>query len=450
MGRQQGNAAYFILGTTKKAIVKANFPNAVKDSAEAAIPTPRTNEYTGFSSDIAFWGVDNLHPQKVYDTIMNNPIILPLLAMKVNLMCAMKHRVGILQEIDGEETFVPKSNPALQNFLKSVNFEKYKIDAAQDLYTYAQFFPEIKISNRTKQVVGVSVQDAQWCRYSKQDEEGIIQKCYINANWRTMSNIDNEYTRAVPVIQRDWDAVADLQDKLKYVGGNNFIYPVYYPSNGAIYYPFATWQVLLSSKILEWANQIPEYKSARMRNQLAADYMVEISAKYWEYKFKDWHEKKELQEERLEEVKKEIEDNLLGSGNAGKTLFAPMYVDEIEGTSYSFIKVTTIPRTSDQTNLMEDSGEVNAMILVAMGITPSLAGYTDRSMGNGQGNASREDFNIYYYQNQVYADLILEPFNRLVLPYNGFEGWEIRLTPPILQTLDQVTPSKRSTVNPQN
>lgn len=439
------NIAYKITVHTdsvgKKIVVQdktqsTNFQNA-------QVQTPFKQDYTSWFGDVAPWGLNNLYPQEVFEISVKNPIVTSIIREKTNFLAMMGYQIGQVEFKEGEEIFTPKENTEIRSFLRYINFKDYVYRVAKNIYWLNHAFAEVVIGSNGK-IINVSTHDSTHCRYSRQNEFGRINHCYINANWDKITSENSEYTFKRELIQRDYNPVQDLQNRA--VAGERYIYSLYEPELTATYYPMAAWHTAINSKVLEWANQIPQYKAALMKNQLSADFLIEIAGTYWEKRYSDWHEKPELKETRVKDVKTEIQDNLTGAENASKTIFAPMEVNALEAKQYSFIKITKLGNTENDGRYIQDSQEACSLILFAHGMPVDLLGNLPSSsgMGGGSGSPTREHFNIYVQKIQPQQDLILETFNRLIFPFNGWDGWEIRFKIPVLQTLDKVPTDQRN------
>ncbi len=430
-----------------RALVKYNFPaDALKTAtATPAVPTPIVQQYSWMAGNIAPWGTDNLLPQHILSKSLENPIIAPVIEEKADLLAQADYVIGKVSYQEGKKTFVPTSNPEIEQFLADINFDDYKAKAALHYYWFGNVFPEIVTSIDGKKIVNLTAHDSTFCRYSRQNEYGLITHCFINANWHLFANESHHYTLIRQVIQKDIAPTQDLWRKIANSKDRNFIYPLSQPKVGTTFYAACSWHTALTSKVVEWANAIPQYKAAIMRNQLSADFLVEISTEYWTDKYPDWHEKPELKEERKKAIRKEIEETLTGAENASKSIFAPMGYDEYNKKEIHYIKITPISKTNLDGRLVEDSQEACSLLLFALRMPADLLGNLPSSsgMGAGSGSPTREHFNIYFNKIAPHQQLILEPLNRLIFPYNGWNGYEIRFQNPNLQTLNQVTPSKR-------
>lgn len=394
--------------------------------------------------DVAYWGTDNLFPQNIYHKAKDNSIVSSTIQKKVELLIAGGFHIGIMQEDEnGEEVFKPKHNKEIATFLKSINFSTYLAEAASDFYWFQNVFPEIVRDEKSGKIIAVSAQEAMFCRFSKQDEKGIIKNCFISANWDNYDNENSVYTQTRAVIDRYYNPVLDLRLRT----GTHFIYPISFPSPGTTFYQRAPWTSVTENGWLDFANRIAIFKQARLENLFTADYIVKIEQGYWEVKYPGWSKlTKEERDDRQTQTKLDIENKIAGAANAGKTIFLPTLWDAHMKAEREYVKIDIIPRTWKEDTMIDDSQEASSHLLYALGVPASLIGNTPGKggMGAGSGADVREHLNLHLYLCGLHEQIILEPFNNLVLPYNGWGDYQIRLKKPVFQTLDQIPPDQRS------
>lgn len=413
-----------------------------------AVPMPTSpkikDDFRVGLGEVAYWGADNLFPQNIYYKAKDNSIVSSTIQKKVELLIAGGFQIGVMEiNEDQEEVFKPKFNKEIANFLKSINFSTYLAEAASDFYWFQNVFPEIVRDEKTGKIVAVSAQEAMFCRFSKQNDKGIIPNCYISANWDAYDNENSKYTLTRPVIDRYYSPVLDL--KLR--AGTHFIYPISFPSPGTTFYQRAPWTSVTENGWLDFANRIAIFKQARLENLFTADYIVKIEQGYWEVKYPNWKQLSQKErDENTVKTKLDIENKILGAKNAGKTIFLPTFWDPHMKAEREYIKIEVIPRTWKEDTMIDDSQEASSHLLYALGVPASLIGNTpgNGGMGAGSGSDVREHLNLYLYLCGLHEQIILEPFNNLVLPYNGWGEYQIRLKKPVFQTLDKIPPAQRS------
>lgn len=400
------------------------------------------------SGKIVNWGEDNLYPQNVVKLAEKNDVVPSTLKKKVELLVSSSYMLGQYEYQNGKKVFVEKENEEIETFLEDSNINAYLHEAAQDLYWFVNFFPQIIRDDRTDKIIGFTIQEACHCRYGIANERGLIDTCYINANWETETSETSKYVLKNPVIDRYFRPAQSL----RMMKGTHFIYPLSFPSPNAKYYQLESWHAAIKSQWLTYANQIPEFKMAFLNNQMTIKYVVTISKEYFLEKFKTWDNSETTEEQRNQwkkEVIKEIDEYLTGAKNAGKSIFVPAHFDELSGKLAKHITIEPLEeKTKSDGKYIEDGQDANAHLLYALGVPSSLLGNSPdkNKMGGGGGSDIMASLKMYLYTCQTHAELILEPFNRLIFPYNGWDKWIIKLKSPEFPALQDIPPNQRNNV----
>lgn len=399
------------------------------------------------SNVYAPWGDDNLFPQNVIADVEKNSIIGSALKFQAETAYSGGLIYGIVDgyDNDGNEIFKPIIDPAIEYFLKTSNIRRYLIEAFNDFYYFINCFPELVLSKDRKQIVAISEVDAAYCRWQKQNPKtGLIEYCYINANWENPG--DEKDWIKVPVIDPYFDPVEALRADTK---GYKYIYPVSFPTPGKTYYQLAHWNAIRKSGWLDVAQAIPIFKKSLLKNQLTIKYHIKVPSFYWTDKYKDWEKKTD--EKRQEIMKQEItafNEFLKGGERAGMSIMTTFKFNEQTKIQYPGWIIEPIDDKLKDGAYIEDSQEASSHILFALGIDNTLIGSgPGKSMGAGSGSDKREAYNLYVTRVKVHQDLVLEPLH-FIRDYNGWNPKiQFRMKNAFLQTLNKVTPEKRNNVN---
>jgi hypothetical protein len=311
------------------------------------------------------------------------------------------------------------------------------MEAGSDFYWFYNYFPEMIVSNDRSKIVSISAQEASFCRWEKPNSStGLVERCYINANWDNGGKEDSPETIVVPVLDPYYDPVGNLKARKD---GFKYIYPVSYPSPGNSFYQLAPWDSLRKNGWLELASMIPKWKKALMKNQLSIKYHIEIPEYYWRWKYKTWDEMG--QDQQVAARKKEMtefNDFLTGEENAGKSVMTSSKFDAGSNTKYPGWTITVLDDKMKDGTYIEDSQEASAHILFALGVDGTLIGNSPgKSMGAGSGSDKRVAFNQYIILRKAEEDLILEPLN-FIRKYNGWDPeLRFRIVRQEITTLDK-------------
>ena len=389
-------------------------------------PTTPQKQYVGYGpGDTAPWGEDNLFPQQVLRDIESNSILPSLLEKKTSVMFGDGLCYGIVEgyDDDGNEIFKRQSVPEIDQFIKRTRLNRYAFEALHDINTFANAFPELVLSKDRKKIVGISTQEAIWCRFQK-PQDGQMQNVYINANWDYSAQPTDDWTTTVPIIDPYYDAVGNLkarQDSFKY------IYPISVPSPDKAFYQLASWNSVRRTGWLDVMAAIPKFKQMLFKNQLSVKYLVEIHALYWDWKYGDW-EGKTLDEKRslIESELKGFNDVMTGVNGAGKTVMTTT-IRTAKGEDVPAFKVTAIDDKMKDGIYIEDSAEAASHIYTAVGVPAALMGTSPGKSasggGAGGGSEPRVLFNNLISTSTFQQSLVLEPLE-LITDYNG---WDPRL-----------------------
>lgn len=436
--RKTASADMALIASQQTLVIELKQVARKKREAE---PVKRQENQVVFG-DLAAWGDNNLYPQFVYQNARDNTIIPSTIERKVELLIAGGWSYGTpYYDETGVKRHRYRKNATLEAFMRQINFDAYMLEAASDLYWFYNFFPEIVVNNNTRKIINVYAQEAMHSRWSVQNNQGFVDRCFINANWDYEYSEVSQYTLTRPVLNRYYSAPEDLQSRKS---GSFFIYPVSYPSPGSTYYQLASWHSAIHSGWLAVSQAIPEAKKMAMENGMRLKKICYIDAEYWEARFPDWNEQPKLQENRKGDVRREIEEHLSGSKNAEKTLFLGKTYDQYSKQERKLIHFEELKDATGTGDYIVESQEAASHLLYAIGLPYTLMGNSvgKAAQGAGSGSDVLEHLRMYLYRCSVHERLLLEPFNRLVLPYMGFEE-EIYLLRPLLELRANISPAGR-------
>ena len=417
--------------------------NALVNLGSGTGPTPgaaTTNSLvraSGGSSDVAYWGDDNLFPQQVVADMEENTSLATMLQWKAKAWYGGGLIYGLVTfDEKGEEVFKRVRLPEVEAFIRRSNLKRFGIEALLDISVFSQAFPELILTRDRKQIYSVSTQDACYCRYAKAKTANDIMKwLYINANWANGGRYDDEYTTKVPVLDPYYDAVEGLRAR---TDGFKYIYPLGFPSPDKSEYPLASWNTVRRSGWLAMAKAVLEFKKNLLKQYLSIEWMIEVNPEYWKWKYKDWEEKDEEERRRL--IKLELttfSDVMTGANGAGKSLMTTTVKDG-NGNDVAAFKVTAMDKKMAEGLLNEDSQEAHSHVFTAGGVAPTLMGIQPgKNMGAGSGSDARVAFNNFISTSTFERDLVLEVLH-FIRDYNAWpENLEFRFKEPLIMTMDK-------------
>ena len=387
------------------------------------------------------WGENNDFPQQVIIDIRKNPELGTLLDKEANLLYSAGLEWGkYVDDGNGNEVFkrlAPDQNKKIREWCKRTNIDRYLLEASKDLYTFYNVFVEIVLSNDRKSIAQICTQAAEECRLAPQNNNGLIDTCYINANWPDAQPTD-KLTKKLTVIDAYYDPATTLKEAKS---GTNFIYMLNYANPGNKFYQLADWNSIRESGWLEVSSELPKLKKALLKNQTTIKHHIKISNRYWDMKY-DGFEKKTAAERtkiKSDEIEK-IQQLLTGSENAGKNFWSVFHSDLNMGKDNELIKIEAVDDKIKDGKFLEDGKDASIYTMSAVGLHPALVGTMPNNGLGGAGSNIREAYNLHILTNKSRQDLILEPLNNLVVPYNGWDPETVfRFKNQFMTTLDTGT-----------
>ncbi|MBO0360679.1 hypothetical protein J0X19_22150 [Hymenobacter sp. BT186] len=446
-----GNVAYlngsvFSLGGAMAAAGASGGSAATKDGAAPSSPVLK-----GETGDVALWGPNNDFPQQVIAQAEKSTIIPSVLDWKTRAVYGGGPVYGRVTgyDQDGNEQFQRERLPDVEAFFRRSNIKRYAFEGLQNLFWFAQSYPELIQSLNKSKITTLTTQDTAFCRYSvPRASQPVPDWCHISANWPDAKPGD-EYTTSVPVLDPYYDPVEALRADTR---GFKHIYPLALPSPGKSLYQLASWNSIRRSGWLEVAQAIPEFKAALFKNQISVKYLIETHEGYWKWKYPDWDTK--LTEVRRQLIADELaafEATMTGTQGAGKSIMSLTITDPRTGEQIKAFNVTAIDDKLKSGLHIEDSQEASSHIYTALSVDPTLVGISPgKGMGAGSGSDKRVAFNNFISTHRFHQDLILEPLY-LVRDYNGWPAdLEFRFLNPLSQTADLSNANKNTAAGGQN
>lgn len=398
------------------------------------------------SGKMAKWGDENNFPQKVIEDVRKDPEIGTLLDKEARLLYSGGLVYGKLEIAEGgKEILKPLTGTELKtvsDWMRKSNINRYIYEAARDLYWFYNVFPEFVLSKDKKNIVQLCVQAAEQCRWEKQDNNGIVKNCFINANFPD-DDEKNDRTKTVPVLDPYYDAAGTLAS-IK--SGFNFIYPLSIPTPGSTYYQLADWNSIRESGWLAVSQAIPKFKKNLLEKQLSIKYHVEISDMFWGLRYPNWNSF--TSEEKKE--KKDIElsafnDLMSGVEKSGNSLVTPFKTDAGLGKEFSMWKITAIDDKMKDGKFLEEGKDASLNKMAAIGLHPALIGTMPNNGMGGAGSNIREAYNLHMLSVRAHQDILLEPLE-VVKNYNQWpEDLVFRFRNSFMNTLDAGKETSKTT-----
>jgi hypothetical protein len=417
--------------------------NAIVTTRPQRNSTPLIKETT--SSKMAYWGDGNDFPQIVIDDIRKDPEIGTMLDKQARLLYSSGLVYGTIDfKENGDEILKPPSpevRKTIDTWLRKSNINRYIYEGARDLYFFYNVFPEVVRSVDDSKIIQLCIQPAEHCRFGKQNKRGIIDTCFINAQFPAETELDPR-TIVLPVL----DPYYDPAENLRNASGHNFIYPLSIPTAGSTYYQLADWNSVRSSGWLDVSKAIPKFKKNYIEKQLNIKYHIEISDQYWPLKFEGWAQKKAAEQAKIKNSELKVMNDLLsGLEKSGNSLVTAFKSNFDTGKEFSLWKINVIDDKIKDGKFLEDGKDASLYKATAVGLHPALIGAMPNSGMGGAGSNIREAYNLHMLSVRAHQDILLEPLE-LVKAYNGWpDDIVFRFRNSFMNTLDKGKETTKTT-----
>lgn len=272
------------------------------------------------------------------------------------------------------------------------------------------------------------------------DDSGTLKNVIHNKNWPNPKLNDPKETTIIPALDvYDPEILKSVkEDKSK----KKWIFPCSYPTIGQTYYQLAHWDGLRVSGWLEIAAKIPAFKKALLSNQMTIKYLIQIPNTYWPSAFKDWEDyddkmRNQKKKEKLEEINKALTD----VENTGKSILNEVGIDPMTKEKLPGWNIIVIDDKNKPGAFLEDSQEVSALKMRAVGLDNSIVGnLITGSMGAGSGSDKRIAWNLFMAKIGPYRDIMMDPL-MFAAEFNGwtetYPGFTLVYRDTVMETLDK-------------
>jgi hypothetical protein len=370
------------------------------------------------------WGNNNLFPQEMLADIESCGILDSIIDGKARF--ALCEGIAPAQ-VERDESGVKKvtkwiNDPEINAFLRANNHTFQCMGWFRDLIGMANAGAQYMVNGDRSKIVQFRRIDISEMRYQKEDPNnaGKINNIYLCSEWGKVSSEKDNRVKAIRLLDPN-NPVEDLRKKVEAGIVENAL-TVKYPSWGKHYYSVPRWYS--AYKWVKIAQGVPEMKAAMFQNTMRIKYKVTIYPKYWADAFPgQWDQfTPEKKEEMRNQLFDEINDFLVGTKNAGKSIFVDGQYDQVSGKQYSNIDIEAIEDNTKQGEYLPDSAAANSEIAFAMLWNNALTGGNQASglYEQSQGGSNvRESFLMQVLIHVFERELV----NYLLWPVAEFNGW---------------------------
>jgi len=400
------------------------------------------------------WGLENNTPNTLIEKVYANPIMAR--GMLFNTELAYGDGIMPVKKtvVDGKIVLEPVlDNVEINSFFENNDISGYLLEQLTDMNFFYNVFPEIILNQESpRKIVELNHLEAVFSRWSEMDEKTRRIMWHAYSAKFGIETPKKEEIVVTPVLnfknplldlKRRLGLEPDVNGKTTVEKKNRYIIPITFPTPGRFYYQKPYYISIIESGWYEFAQQIPAFKKALLKNQMTLKYHIQLSADYWKILFAaEGIKKPEDQLARKTTELKNMQDFLADAKNTGKSVISyTAYTPD--GKPMETVKITAIENTFKGGEYISDLEEVSNIISYGMGIHPSLIGSSPGKNTTINGTEARELFIIKQALLKPVRDRILLPLY-IVKAINKWPA-EIYFTIPNLEltTLDKGTGSQK-------
>lgn len=406
-------------------------------------------------------GTDNLFPNNLQKVLSKSPIYKVGLQYSGQQLMGAGLQKGALVIEDSQEYFNPVKYPKWDFFEKKSHFiTEYFIPACKNIKTYYQVFALISLS-ANKTIAKVSVLNDARCRIVGDPKTGEKKYCVVR-NWNDASSnqmdINNPDTSSIyPIIDSWYDPIDSLNELIKkFPNIYDFVLYVSIPSDGLIYSKPEHFSIV-ESGLIDYANNIVNFKSWIMKNMTTLNQILYISREYLLSSYPEWQswENDASQGGKKGEDAKKKMDNVYDSLSAkfknsnsgidkgGKMVIAPLLENDHES-----IKVVKVDQNTFDSQYNEDANWVEKQIQWAIQIDAGQYSSVDGKNNNGGSNKT-QTFNIAQLNEWMFEQFIMI-VPQFVSDFNQFDVEAFRIRRSTMYSSDAVSAKDRHIQPPTN
>lgn len=376
-------------------------------------------------NEIEPWGIHNWKPQEILATVSNHAYLPGLLNVKTILAIAQGLQTYEKRQEGDEVVNIPILDQELEDWFEELEVNEFAWQTAVDVSHWAGGFTQVITNKRGNEVRDLVRLDVTNCRVDQ-----VLRHTFAYETWQDILN-HSHYTKLPLYKKGEKQKNFAVQSKNTYPGSQ--CYPVN-PAWGAI-----NW--------IKFANEIPIFKLASIRNGFTIKYHIRIPVDYFLITYpegKTFDKDGKLVEnihafrkEKELELYTNLNKYLSGARNANKIVTSRTWIDPVTQKPINGLEIEAIEDNYKYDAFIEDLEASDTRILSSQNLFPSIAGIKTINKLGGGGSETRNDFNI---ASQVLTtqpqELILKPLKiakKITFPnkkniHLGFKALELATT----------------------
>lgn len=387
------------------------------------------------------WGKNNLLPQEIIAKIEKSEIMGANIAFNRNVA----YGIGpVLAKVIKD----PKTNKMVDyyiiddgeeyEFFERNDLPMYIMNTLSDMIYFHNAFSELIVDKDWKKIYSIRNKEAAFSRWGVNEKKEIVRHLYL-PDWKDPAS---SLIVDTPVLD-EFDSFNNMKNILKAKKSPRWIYSIYMPSPGRVFYSRPEWYSLFDSGWYTQSVAIPEIKKTILQNKLGVKHIIYVSPKYYQNLY---NEKKissndieGMRVARNEDVDK-MRKFLSGAENAEKAMVAMKEFMPAGNSLHEekYIEIETIENKMGDGEFIADLETSANVICYAMGVHSSLIG---ASPGKSSGSMSGTDKRELFIIKQSLMKGMIDRCMRALLLVKRVNNWpkdmQVLLPEYIFTTMDQ-------------
>lgn len=378
------------------------------------------------SSPVLFWGPNNDYAQQLSEIKSKCNVLESALEVKGDLFIG--RGLFLYQEdYQNDRKIIEINMPTeIEDAWDASNINHYIDTAMRDFITWGNVWPLFYLS-KTRKISQIRMYDAVFNRLARPNPAtGIFEHIYVSSqfgvNGFSISEpIDKElkpYVKKIPLLD-NFSPERQMRDSKAKV----FALHVKNHTSGKAY-GRVPWHSAYENGWVEISSSVPKMKSRIYQNIMNLSQIIYIHKKLWETTYGDkWGTMDQVEKNKaIKKKQQEIEKNLVGMDESGKSLFSGMDNDSA-GNIIKSIIIESIDSPFKDGNLLTDAMQADTQVLNSVGIDPTILGMVSPGGGKqsaGSGSNIREAIQAISARSYPTRQKILQP----LYTWMKYEGWD--------------------------
>lgn len=399
------------------------------DLGQTRVGAPITDTDTGHTyRGHVLWGENDRKPLDLCALANENPLISAAMEFKSALLYG-DGAIPCRRYLDGDTwRYTPCYDyPEVNQFLEDNDVNATLFELALDLIVLGNAYPELVANRAHTAIAELRHKEAVFSRLEEANPAtGQVEHHFYSTRWGGATTQTAVY--ATPTLPSH----ATVRALRCYLGletdptgrhrhqprAYSWVLPTVPPSLGHPYYARPWWESVVSSGWLRYAQEIPEFKRALLRNATQLRYHVKLHPQFWDRYFqqKGAHTDAAREAARREWYAR-LDAFLSDNRNAGRSFISDRAIsgDKPE----DLVTIETLQAQAQGGELLTDLEETSNILAYGMGVHPSLIGASPGHNKSINGTEARELFIIKQALLRPLRQRLLRPLY-LVKAANGW------------------------------